>query len=69
MALSMKKSERTSKKKSSICVMPKCPISKLITYNNLVSKIATLILGMCFQLRIILRKLLKMIWSVGVFEN
>lgn len=45
MALTMKKSERASKKKSSICVMPKCPIPKLITYNNLVSEINKIDIG------------------------
>jgi len=35
-ALSMKKSEKERGKRSSISIMPKCPIPKLLTYNNLV---------------------------------
>ena len=35
-ALSMKKSEKEKEKRSSISIMPKCPIPKLLTYNNLV---------------------------------
>ena len=47
-ALSMKKSEKDEKergKRSSISIMPKCPIPKLRTYNNLVREISKIDIG------------------------
>ena len=44
-ALSMKKSEKEKGKRSSISIMPKCPIPKLLTYNNLVREISKIDIG------------------------
>ena len=44
-ALSMKKSEKERGKRSSISIMPKCPIPKLLTYNNLVREISKIDIG------------------------
>ena len=43
--LSMKKSEKERGKRSSISIMPKCPIPKLLTYNNLVREISKIDIG------------------------
>ena len=41
----MKKSEKGRGKRSSISFMPKCPIPKLLTYNNLVREISKIDIG------------------------
>ena len=41
----MKKSEKERGKRSSISIMPKCPIPKLLTYNNLVREISKIDIG------------------------
>ena len=45
----MKKSEKERGKRSSIRIMPKCPIPKLLTYNNLVREISKIDIGYYFQ--------------------
>ncbi|KAJ7389513.1 hypothetical protein OS493_030898 [Desmophyllum pertusum] len=49
LALSMKKSDRKNKNRSSVCIMPKCPIPKLLTYNNLVHEINKIEIGNVFS--------------------
>ena len=44
-ALSMKKREKERKKRSSISIMPQCPIPKLLIYNNLVREISKIDIG------------------------
>lgn len=68
-ALSMKKSEKERGKRSSISIMPKCPIPKLLTYNNLLRENRKIDIGNVYQLRIIFKKPQKMILFVVVFEN
>ena len=48
-ALSMKKSEKEKGKRSSISILPKCPIPKLLTYNSLVREISKMDIGNAYS--------------------